>query len=245
MGVFLHHEPCPRCGSRDNLGRYADGSAWCFGGCGYREKANRVPIYNPQWLEKDDEAIILDEDLCNEYPSHVVAWLNSYGITVREALIYGWKYSPRRDQLVFIWYDEAGNPTLTQARNFWSRSKVKYFTQGPTQQILPIFRGMEQRQLQRSRLVVVEDVVSAAKIARQCDAMSCLGSTLSLSKQARLRALGYQQMVLWLDSDKLGNAMRISSQARLLGFETKVVYTPLDPKEYDDGEITRRLENSP
>lgn len=41
-------------------------------------------------------------------------------------------------------------------------------------------------------------------------------------------------MVLWLDSDKLGNAMRISSQARLLGFETKVVYTELDPKCYEN-----------
>lgn len=241
MGVFLHHEPCPKCGSRDNLARYADGSAWCFG-CSRTEKRTHIPLSK----ELDNEhPVQLDADLCTDFPRHVVSWLGQYGITVEEGLRHGWKYSPGRDQLVFIFRDEEGRVAVTQARNFREGSKVKYFTQGPTQQILPIFRGMEQRQLQRSRLVVVEDVVSAAKIARQCDAMSCLGSTLSLSKQARLRALGYQQMVLWLDSDKLGNAMRISSQARLLGFETKVVYTPLDPKEYDDGEITRRLENSP
>src|SRR5262245_33920209 len=24
-------EPCPACGSRDNLGRYDDGHGWCFG----------------------------------------------------------------------------------------------------------------------------------------------------------------------------------------------------------------------
>jgi twinkle protein len=34
------HEACPECGSQDNLGRYADGHASCFGaGCDYYEKA--------------------------------------------------------------------------------------------------------------------------------------------------------------------------------------------------------------
>lgn len=36
---YLHKEPCPKCGSGDNLARYADGSAYCFSqGCTYREK---------------------------------------------------------------------------------------------------------------------------------------------------------------------------------------------------------------
>ena len=35
--VFIRKESCPKCGSRDNLARYSDGHAWCFG-CGYREK---------------------------------------------------------------------------------------------------------------------------------------------------------------------------------------------------------------
>lgn len=37
--TFLRHEPCPQCGSRDNLARYSDGHAVCFSfGCGYRER---------------------------------------------------------------------------------------------------------------------------------------------------------------------------------------------------------------
>ena len=39
MGAFIKHEPCPRCGSRDNLARYDDGSGYCFG-CKYTEKLN-------------------------------------------------------------------------------------------------------------------------------------------------------------------------------------------------------------
>ena len=33
---FLKHEPCPKCGSKDNLSRYDDGHAYCFG-CDYYE----------------------------------------------------------------------------------------------------------------------------------------------------------------------------------------------------------------
>ena len=34
---FLQHESCPACGSKDNLARYTDGHAYCFG-CSYYEK---------------------------------------------------------------------------------------------------------------------------------------------------------------------------------------------------------------
>jgi twinkle protein len=36
MAEFLRHEPCPGCGSKDNLARYADGSGYCFG-CEHHE----------------------------------------------------------------------------------------------------------------------------------------------------------------------------------------------------------------
>lgn len=37
--TFVHHEPCPGCGSRDNLARYDDGHAFCFG-CAHYEKGD-------------------------------------------------------------------------------------------------------------------------------------------------------------------------------------------------------------
>ena len=38
---FVRHEPCPACGSKDNLARYSDGHAVCFtGGCDYYERGN-------------------------------------------------------------------------------------------------------------------------------------------------------------------------------------------------------------
>ena len=39
--TFVRHEPCPSCGSSDNLARYSDGHATCFsGGCGHYEHGN-------------------------------------------------------------------------------------------------------------------------------------------------------------------------------------------------------------
>lgn len=43
MGNCIRKEPCPSCGSRDNLGRYDDGGAYCFG-CRYREPPTRGNI---------------------------------------------------------------------------------------------------------------------------------------------------------------------------------------------------------
>ena len=39
--TFVKHEPCPKCGSCNNLARYSDGHAHCFtGGCGHYERGN-------------------------------------------------------------------------------------------------------------------------------------------------------------------------------------------------------------
>ncbi len=46
--AFVQHEPCPGCGSRNNLARYADGSARCFGsGCTYRERGDGTAPSSP------------------------------------------------------------------------------------------------------------------------------------------------------------------------------------------------------
>ena len=40
--TFVGKEPCPGCGSKDNLGRYSDGHAHCFGlSCDYYERGDR------------------------------------------------------------------------------------------------------------------------------------------------------------------------------------------------------------
>jgi hypothetical protein len=166
----------------------------------------------------------------------VVEWLARYDVSVAEALKHGWKYSPKYDQLVFNFCDEEGNVLVSQARNFRAGAKTKYFNQGSPADVLPIFFGPTGGR----SLVIVEDAVSAAKIARQCDAMPCLGSYLPAKKLARLRPF-YEFLVIWLDADKLREAREMAYMAKWIGFSTKVVHTELDPKEYSNDEIAGYL----
>ena len=43
MSEFLRHEPCPNCGSKDNLARYTDGHAYCFG-CDHYEHSSSTEV---------------------------------------------------------------------------------------------------------------------------------------------------------------------------------------------------------
>lgn len=246
MSTLVRHEPCPKCRAYgadtkgNNLARYSDGSAWCYAGHGMVERADRIPVIDEKYLEKKEDGIILDADLCSDFPAHVVDWLSKYEITVPEAISHGWKYGPYRDQLVFIFKDQYGNISCTQARNFSSASKRKYFNQGDANSTLPIFQCSTDR---TKGIAITEDVVSAAKVGRQHDACPCLGSHFSKHKLNALRLLGYEHLIMWLDEDKLKEAMKIADQAKWLGFTTQVIHTPLDPKEYDDSQIASLLSN--
>lgn len=45
--AFLYKEPCPKCGSRDNLARYSDGHGHCFG-CGHYEHGDGTTPASPR-----------------------------------------------------------------------------------------------------------------------------------------------------------------------------------------------------
>lgn len=59
--TFLHHEPCPKCESKDNLARYSDGHGYCFG-CQHHEHGDgTAPAVQrrsvPDLIEGDYRAI--------------------------------------------------------------------------------------------------------------------------------------------------------------------------------------------
>lgn len=75
MGTFIRHEPCPSCGSRDNLARYENGSATCWG-CGHWEPP--VDGFEMEEIERRPTSMIdghfeaipnrkLKEDICKKY----------------------------------------------------------------------------------------------------------------------------------------------------------------------------------
>jgi twinkle protein len=75
---FLRHEPCPDCGSKDNLARYTDGHGYCFG-CGHYEPGegeagNKVTPKIPTDLQPYKEAEVtpllargIEEGTCQKF----------------------------------------------------------------------------------------------------------------------------------------------------------------------------------
>ena len=78
---FLRKEPCPSCGSKDNLARYTDGHGWCFG-CGHREKGEGdIPTIT-------NTRRSVNQDL-SQYQEAVVQSLSARGITEDTCRLWG------------------------------------------------------------------------------------------------------------------------------------------------------------
>lgn len=58
--VCVGHEPCPSCGSRDNLARYSDGHGFCFG-CQHYQKASDDASTNTRRVSRVSSELIRGE----------------------------------------------------------------------------------------------------------------------------------------------------------------------------------------
>lgn len=242
MARFLHHEACPSCGSRDNLARYDDGSAYCFG-CKYYERSTlsaRFSTTGP--LDGAEQTTAPLGVGTTSLPEDAVRYLQKYSISVPEALKRGIRWEPSRKQLIYHFYDQDGNLACTQARNFdpFRANKSKYFNVGEKEKAFPLYEV--HHQVRQNSVVITEDALSAIKIARQMDAMPALGTSFPMSKALTLQKLGYIKAFVWLDRDKWKEGMEIADRFKWLGMSVKAVYTEKDPKEYTQFEIQKYLD---
>lgn len=209
MANFIKHEPCPECGSRDNLARYDDGSGWCFG-CGHYEgaqkkRAERVvkSAYRASFTEVATLPPKWEEELVNR------------GLNASERAMF--KYSPELDRL--IWRDG----DFAEARCFFGK-QPKTLSFG--------HKGFHLFG-EGSPIVLVEDVFSAVRVGRVTSAVSLFGSVIPKPWMLLLTKLT-KDVIIWLDSDKYPEALKQARQLKLLGLSVSVVNTPLDPKEYNE-----------
>jgi hypothetical protein len=243
LGNFVKHSPCPSCGSRDNLALYDDGSAWCFG-CHYVISKNKIPSQKKKEEEDNPSAHrSLPDDFGHEFGPDSISWFSSYGFSIEEMIRRNVGHSPSKNQTIFT-FPETG---LWQARNHWPQSKVKYFTSGNHDNILPIYEAMPYCEGGSAEVVLTEDCLSAIKIASlegrggaTSDAMPLLGTHLPSKKLIALRRL-YSRVVVWLDHDKGKEANTIANRCKMVGLEARCISTEKDPKELEDGEIINRL----
>lgn len=224
MSNFIKLGPCPHCGSRDNRAEYENGY-WCFG-CGKLERKKdtqtlRDRVYGTQRTKADGNLSI---STTKQIPQVAMQWLLKYDIRPDEIEKYNIEWEPDMKLLVLL-----QDKSYWQGRNF-GFGNMKYKSNG--MKPLTIYG-------EGDTIIVVEDVLSAIKIARthKYCASPLLGS--SLSKQAESQLVkDYKKIYVWLDRDKAKQAVRIRNRLRSLGVTSKAIITELDPKEYDKQTIT-------
>jgi len=267
---YVGHEPCPKCGSRDNLARYSDGSAWCFG-CHHWEPPTISGFVTHGNNKLAEEHTSIDRLLPRIYaeaqttlPPCTEDWLSRYGITGEECIRAGIRWFGEREQTLLPFYDREGTLCCLQAKNHNAQRarKVKYFNYGEKSEQYTIFgrpsrvqtakegsNGMAAdagQKIQRRekegvfRLVLCEDALSSLKVGRVSPSHPLLGTHIARDKLKTLTA-SYKSLVVWLDSDKWREAREIADAGKLLGLSTRAILTPDDPKCYTTEQIQEIL----
>lgn len=247
MSQFLRHEPCPRCRSHgldrsgNNLGVWSD-HKYCFS-CSYVEGSskslnlkdiqNRLKRDNKN---KNDYRVALPSDYDHYLPDRCLEWLEKYGLTNDEIRANKIGWSEQHERLIFPVWDGAGNLVFFQGRKFSSDGgrHSKYFTGGRSEDVFHILGPDD------SSIILVEDAVSAIKVARVAQVMPLWGSNIGPERVRRLAML-FKRLVIWLDKDKAEYSLKTRLKASPYFDKVKSVVTNKDPKCYETEEIKEIL----
>ncbi len=235
----IKHEPCPQCGSRDNLGRYEDGSAWCFG-CGYWERAERtVASLGTLFQDKrkvSDGGIELPPNLSETLTIEQQLWLNKYNLTQKEIKENDILCS--NTALVFVC--SIGDKVIGYQSREFPEGKPKYKTKGNAVDMSMSVLCKESTDLGSSKLFFVEDRISAIKVSRCVPTVPLFGSHLATELLERVKNQ-FTSFGLWLDPDKRKSAFKQCLNLKQKGFNIYPVFSDKDPKEHTDEEIKQIL----
>jgi hypothetical protein len=177
----------------------------------------------------------LPHDISSILDAAAKTWLTRYGLYPDELSKFWWSDSSQ--QLIYPVFDVAGQLVFWQARNFGGYPNQKYFTSGNIRNHLHILGTT-------GPLILVEDSVSAIKVARSCwQSMPLFGSHVTRDLLIRLKNHGLasqgrnSQLGIWLDPDKFEDGMKYTNLARELGISAFMVSSLSDPKYYANFEI--------
>jgi Zn ribbon nucleic-acid-binding protein len=238
---FDHHEPCPRCGSRDNLGVWKDGHKFCFG-CGYWESSPDSITNIKRKLAVDnnnngDGPVFDPDDYTYALPDKARAWLDKYGITRAEVTHFDIMWNKNTDSLVFP-VIIGGKITLTSERYFGpDPNQPKYKIKGQKNNHNLFITNKNQK----GTVVFVEDFLSAIKVGRFVGACPLFGSTVG--GNALKWAIGnFSKIRVWLDYDKAGQSVVEASKLSQYCSDVRSIISTLDPKEYSNNDLRNILE---
>lgn len=240
MAVFVRHEACPSCGSRDNLAVYDDGGGWCFG-CGHIVRSS-ISGFVKETMLVEEQTWSLPDDLTQDFPQEVLSFIKPFELTIEELIKYEYYFSRRAGRLWRLFNTESNQRLCRPARGSCCSAEYRQIhssTRGPKSR----FFGSKEEAFAvagtehgNHKLVLVEDSMSSLKVGRVVSSAPLFGTSLTMNKLTGY-AKDYQQVVVWLDRDKFQEAWEIALKFKWLGVATKVVLTQHDPKYYSEKDI--------
>ncbi len=245
-----HFEGCPRCIAAgrdrhgDNLGVYVDGSAHCFS-CSF----HRFPrSFVRKVKHASENKAVLPDDFAREIPAAGWRWLLQFGLPYTYWLPFT-GYSETHNRLIFT----VGRPTRFSigrylgndegARTRADSTFRKWRVWGDRSSYVEVLGEEKGSALGREApVVLVEDVISAHKVAQVATAIPLFGVKISDQVIKLLIALK-RPVVLWLDADQYTLlAPKINRLQTFLGAPVRFVKTPNDPKTYSLEKIKKYLD---
>lgn len=168
--------------------------------------------------------------------------MQKYHISVTDMMRFNVRWSPSREQIVYLFYGEGKDVVLWQARNFrqGTTHANRFFTGGTPETVVAAYYP-EQGAGQTA--VVVEDCASGIKLAKSgFTGIPVFGAKMSASKMNRICQM-FENVIWWLDNDKFVESAKQSNLCKLLGVNSHVVNTAYDPKEYSVAEVKDILDD--
>ena len=223
MTEFLRHEPCPKCNSKDNLARYTDGHAFCFG-CEYYEHgdgtaSDKETSKMPTGLIKFEVAPLqkrgISEETCKKWgygvgeyqgrPVQVANYCDSQGNPVAQKL--------RFQDKTFMWVGEPKKASLFGIHLWRDAGKMVTITEGEIDalSVSQVFN------LKWPVVSLPNGVQSAAKVV--AENLEWLES--------------FETVVLCFDQDKQGRSAAVEAAQQLSPGKVKIV-TSLPEKDAND-----------
>lgn len=203
-----------------------------------------IPVQpSMQELLQDRQAVLAYEsnpdlvlpDLNYDFPSHAVVWLSKASITPRL-----WKekifWSPSIKRVVMPLYWEGVLEAVCTRDTSVPRPRPKYFVKYKENFCSPVYG-------EGTGLVVVEDVLSAIRVADSGYRSMCILGT-HVNSAVLNRIVQFKCPVhVWLDGDKAGVQGRLNliRVLKLMGAEVHAIKTSKDPKLYSKQVIQELL----
>lgn len=220
-------------------------SAYCFR-ChlkGFTRKVRRslsdFDIVKQKTVTRDvlSGELSLPKDFTLDIPDDYAIWLWKYGFDRELSKELGFGYSPEWSRVVLPVYDKSGLRYIQARATDFPIQQPKYLDLGNKSGVLAMFGDTSER------VVLTEDILSAAKVGLVQGAASILGTSMSIKQAMNLSHCS--EVIWWLDGDKAGIRGRneCKSHFDLLDIKQSFIQTPKDPKKYSKRKILEFINN--